>query len=604
MASFARVSKQTTPTRAPGASPLGVDSGAVGEGRGGARGQVARRGWDKGKTAPQLADADDQRARGNVGAADDVYRQILDQDPDNGEAHLGLAMVLLTVGRPELAMPHFVKACAATPASHASHHGLGMGLRALGRVEEAASAFRRALALEAASPASLAGLGSCLKFLGRFEESVEYLKQVVHYLPNSPGDWSNLGVTYKEWGRFREAIDCLVRALDLSPDHAELHFNLGNIFLSAGLYSAAALSFNDAVERDPRHVRAFTNLGVAYREQGRLEDAIACFSTAIDLNPAYVDAHWNRSLALLMSGDYAAGWAGYEWRRVLPRFAVRRLAQPEWDGSVLAGRTLLIHTEQGLGDTVQFLRYIGLVRERCIDASGGQIHVECSAALIPLLSHSAIDELCIAGDGQADCDVQAPLMSLPGLLEPDPAKAAYLIPYLGADPSLTRLWADRLSAYPGMRIGVCWQGNPDYAADQRRSIPLGAFAPISRLRGVHLVSLQKMPDASPLPVERGVALIDPGADFDASHGAFMDSAAVMANLDLVITVDTAVAHLAGALGVETWLLLADVPDWRWGLSGETTPWYPSLRLFRQPSAGDWPSVFAQILQQLSDRVSP
>ncbi|MHA1113337.1 MAG: tetratricopeptide repeat protein, partial [Alphaproteobacteria bacterium] len=395
----------------------------------------------------------------------------------------------------------------------------------------------------------------------------------------------------------REAIDCLARAVAIAPAQPELHYNLGNAFLAADLFGEAQGSFENCLRLAPDHSRARTNLGIAFKEQGRLDQARTCFSDVIARDPAFADAHWNRALARLAAGDYAAGWAGYEWRRKLPGFPVRKLAAPEWDGSALDGRTLLVHSEQGLGDTIQFARYMALIRR-----GGGTVRLEVPDILVPLLSGlDGVDDLRAHGPGAngGDFDMQAPLMSLPGLIAPDPAETGAEAPYLRAAPDLVDLWGERLGPHAGLRVGLCWRGSPAYAADRRRSLPARHLAPLARIDGVRLISLHK-PDGDGAAAS-GLAMVEPGPDFDTAHGAFMDSAAIIAHLDLVVTSDTAIAHLAGALGAEVWVMLAKVPDWRWGLAGETTHWYPNMRLFRQPEAGDWTAVVERIAADLEER---
>jgi len=273
-----------------------------------------------------------------------------------------------------------------------------------------------------------------------------------------------------------------------------------------------------------------------------------------------------------------------------------RASGPLWDGAPLAGRRLLLRAEQGLGDTIQFARYARAA------ARSGPVALECPAALARLLSQSGLCEAVVARGEDVAFDVEAALMSAPFLLDPGLECAGGMVPYLSAEPDRVCRWARRLDAARGLKVGVCWQGNPAYRADRVRSIPLARFLPLAGIPGVTLVSLQKGPGADQLaglPSDSGI--MDFGAALDEGSDAFVDTAAVMANLDLVVTSDTAAAHLAGALGIETWLALAFAPDWRWGRAGETTPWYPAMRLFRQGAPGDWDGVFAKIARELAAR---
>jgi hypothetical protein len=273
---------------------------------------------------------------------------------------------------------------------------------------------------------------------------------------------------------------------------------------------------------------------------------------------------------------------------------------PPWDGSPLDGRTILVHAEQGLGDTMQFLRYVPLVRRR-----GGRVILVCQPPLMRLLSRvPGIERLVAWGEPLPEYDVQVPLMSLPGLfgttLETVPAE----VPYLDAEPALVEAWRHRLGSYAGFQVGIVWQGNPRFRFDRLRSIPLAQFAPLARVPGVHLLSLQKGPGRDQLAALPGsFPVTDLGHQLDETTGAFLDTAAVMKNLDLVITSDTVAAHLAGALGVPVWVALHDVPDWRWLLDREDSPWYPTMRLFRQTRPGQWEEVFERIAAALHRRLA-
>jgi hypothetical protein len=407
--------------------------------------------------------------------------------------------------------------------------------------------------------------------------------------------WSNLGLAYKDWGRHHEAVASLERATALAPGQSELHYNLGNGLLAAGRPEAAEASFRAALTREAGHARAMVNLGTAQKEQGRLDEAIATLRGAVAARPEDADAHWNLALALLMAGDWDQGWREHEWRRRLPGFPVERLDGPEWDGAPLAGRTLLVHAEQGLGDAIQFVRFA-----RIVPRHGGRVVLRCQPRLARLLSSAeGIDEVTTTDGPMPGHDVQIPLMSLPGRLgeAPDPA------PYIAPEPALARDWAARLGDEGGLGIGIGWQGNPDYAADRRRSIPLAMFAALAELPGVSLHALQKGPGREQIAGwPAGMALRDLGGELYRGPDAFVDTAAVLAALDLVVCSDTALAHLAGAMGVETWLLLPRPPDWRWGLAGETTHWYRAMRLFRQDAPGDWGGVFDRVTGALRERV--
>jgi hypothetical protein len=328
--------------------------------------------------------------------------------------------------------------------------------------------------------------------------------------------------------------------------------------------------------------------------QGRLEESIASYDHALRLQPNSASAHWNRALALLLAGDYERGWPKYEWRWKRKAAKPRPFRQPQWDGSPLEGRTILLWCEQGLGDAIQFVRFAQTVKQ-----NGGRVILECPGILLRLFaSVPGVDELVAEGTALSTFDVQAPFMSLPAILGTTLATIPADVPYLTADPELVARWRSRLESLPGFKIGIAWQGNAHHKWDRHRSIPLAKFAPLAEVPGVRLISLQKGPGTDQLKsFTKHYPVTDFGDELDAS-GAFTDTAALIRSLDLVITTDTALAHLAGALGAPVWLALSTVVDWRWLLDREDTPWYPTMRLFRQRTLGDWDFDFERMAVQL------
>ena len=323
----------------------------------------------------------------------------------------------------------------------------------------------------------------------------------------------------------------------------------------------------------------------------------------------------------MLLGDYEQGWPEYEWRWTQPGFTRRQFTQPAWDGSDLAGRSILLYAEQGLGDTLHFIRYAPLVSQR-----GGKVIVECQPALVRLLKGvEGIDKLIAESSPLPPFDVQAAMFSLPAIFHTTVGTIPATVPYLHADPKLIDKWRHELnsrSRQPGgtvattrsgparqagptgaFKVGIAWQGSPTYGYDNLRSIPLEKFARLTQIEGVQLISLQKGPGSEQLGAVQGrFPVMDLGKQLDETSGPFMDTAAVMKNLDLVICSDTAVPHLAGALGVPVWVALPYVPDWRWLLECEDSPWYPTMRLFRQTQDGKWDDVFERIAAALKKKL--
>ena len=299
------------------------------------------------------------------------------------------------------------------------------------------------------------------------------------------------------------------------------------------------------------------------------------------------------------SGDFEKGWSEYEWRWRCSTVLPRPFPQPLWQGEPLDGRTILLHAEQGLGDTLQFVRYAPMVKQR-----GAEVIVSCQKPLLSLLkSCPGIDSLLPQASVVPQFDVQASLMSIPSIFGTTLATIPSEVPYLSANADLAEHWRERLRSLQGFKIGINWRGRPGNPSERHRGIPLRAFAPLARLPGVRLISLQKGPGWEEIAAAaENVPVVDLGRALDEAAGPFMDTAAIMHNLDLVITSDTVIAHLAGALGVPVWVALPFVPDWRWLLEREDSPWYPTMRLFRQKRPGEWDEVFERIAAAVGERI--
>ena len=329
--------------------------------------------------------------------------------------------------------------------------------------------------------------------------------------------------------------------------------------------------------------------------QGKLDGAAACCRRALELKPDFAEAHLQQSLLSLVTGDFQRGWTEYEWRWKDKQWQRRNFSQPLWDGQRLEGKTILLHAEQGLGDTIHFVRYVPQVKQR-----GGTVIVECPKPLLSLLTSGAgIDRLVGRGEELPPFDLQAPLLSLPGIFRTSLETIPADVPYLFADPGLVEHWRRELGSIAGFKIGIAWHGSPKHPNDRNRSIPLASFEPLARCSRVRLLSLQKGTGAEQL---QDLAGRIPVADVGSRLDDFRDTAAVLVNLDLVIACDTAVAHLAGALGVPVWVALPFTADWRWLLDRSDSPWYPTMRLFRQRQPGDWPGVFEDIKAELAARL--
>ena len=534
-------------------------------------------------------------ALGRRDEAEKRFRQALRLKPDEGEATARLGVLLAVAGRLDEAIALLKQAAVLRPTDAAVHQNLGVALAQQRKPEEAARALAEAVRVKPDYAEAFYNLGNVLQTMGRREEAMAKYQEAVRLRPKYGEAFNNLGLLLTEAGRHGEAAVLLQQAVRLRPQAAEGHNNLGLAYTSLGRFAEAEGCFREALRLDPGYVEGHNNLGSVYKEQGRLEEALACYDLALRFDPQSASTRYNRSLALLQNGDYEEGWKEYEWRWKRKQAARRAFRQPRWDGSSLEGRTILLWCEQGLGDAIQFVRYAPLVKAR-----GGCVVLECPAFMMPLFSSCAgIDALVGEGTPHPDFDVQAPLMSLPGLLGTTLETVPADVPYLHAEQARVEKWRMRLESVSGFKVGVAWQGNPRHPWDRWRSFPLWKLESLAAVEGVRLVSLQVGAGTEQLQALDGrFPVEDMGKGFNAEGGAFMDSAAVMKNLDLVVTADTAAAHLAGALGVRVWVALAAVTDWRWMTAREDTPWYATMRLFRQTILGDWDGVFERIRDDL------
>lgn len=432
---------------------------------------------------------------------------------------------------------------------------------------------------------------------GRPADAEKIYRELLESEPGNANGWCFLGLAFQDQGRHEEAIAAYHRALKLSPRFTIALNNLGNTYQSLCRFSEAIACFDSALEIEPDYVNALKNKGTALTWAGRLEAAEECYGEGLVLAPDDPELHKNLGIIRLLQGRFAEGWSGYEWRWRTGEMGSQDLATPRWDGQSLEGKTILLTAEQGFGDTIQFVRYAAVLKNRYDDC---RVVVACQNELLPLLGSfqgaDLVVDRAIRPFPEHDCF--CPLLSVPAVIEEREETIPGDGPYLGVDEKLVVEWGKRLSPYQGFRIGVVWQGNPKHQADRRRSFSLGELGPLATLSGVDLFSLQKGEGKNQIDLQKGhVEVTDLGAELE----TFTETAAVLRNLDLLVTADTAIAHLAGALGAPVWLALPKVPDWRWLLEREDTPWYPGMRLIRQHEAGNWADVFERIAEELLEK---
>jgi tetratricopeptide (TPR) repeat protein len=542
--------------------------------------------------------------RQNLGELDEAVRclqQAISLEPNNGEWHFNLGNAFLASEKHAESVEAFQRCLQLNPRHVGALSNLGNALRKLDRLEEAELSLRRALDLEPSLTVALHNLGCVLYSQNRYQESVTVLRQAIGVDPNLADVYNDLGISLHRLGQLPESIAVYRRGLELNPQWPEALSNLGAALTDLGQLDEAVSRLEQAVALKPELVSAHLSLGNALKDQGRLEQAIACYDRVLDM-PATRDlaaAHWNRALAMLLQGDLARGWREYEWRWQWKEFKTkaRDFPQARWQGEDLAGRTILITSEQGLGDMIQFVRYVPMVAQR-----GGRVLLECERGLMRLVRGVAgVERLVRVGEAPADFDLHCPLMSLPLAFSTTLETIPNQSPYLRADVQLVEKWRQRMAGDDSrMKVGLVWAGNPAHRHDHLRSLPsLELLKPLASAKGMKFYSLQKGVAAEEVRKSSfGLELVDWSKDLS----DFAETAALIANLDLVIAPDTAIAHLAGAMGKRVWTMLPFSSEWRWLLQREDSPWYPTMRLFRQDRPRGWSGVVDRLSHALEHRV--
>ena len=521
------------------------------------------------------------------------YRSALELRPGFADGHFNLGNALDDLGRYEAAVASYRSALALKPGFAEAHNNLGSALSHLERHEEAIASCRSALALRPGFAEAHNNLGRALNDLKRYDEAIGSCRSALALKPDFAEAYSNLGSALNNLKRHEEAIASCRQALAIQPGLAEAHSNLGAALSAVDRHEEAIASCQRALAIKPELADAHNNLGNALNACNRHEEAIAIYQRALALQPDLAEAHLNQSFALLAIGDFEHAWKEYEWRWLTREFErLPKFKQQPWRGAGdLSGKRILLHNEQGFGDTLQFVRYVPLVAAR-----GARVVLEVQRPLKALAgSVAGVDEVVAEGEALPGFDYQCPLLSLPLAFGTTLQSIPGEVPYLHPAPDRVAKWRALLGERTGLRIGLAWSGNRNQKNDHNRSIGLARLLPLLSVPGVRFVGLQKELREEDVEVLGKV----PGfTHLGEQLEDFADTAAAVSLLDLVITVDSAVAHLAGALGRPVWVLLPFAADWRWLLEREDSPWYPSARLFRQPKIGDWDSVIARLREEL------
>lgn len=557
------------------------------------------------KLKPDFADAHNNLGvvnamMGRRAEAIEHFREVVRLRPDDADAANNLGNALREENQLDDAVEQLRNALRLRPHNAAALHNLGLALHDQGKLEESIEQFAQAVRLRPDFANAHSDLGMVLAKLKRWDEAAAHFQQVIRLRPDQPDGLIQLGAVLRELGQLDESAERLRQAARMKPDDAALHSSLGLTLQMLGKLAESEERLRIAVKLDPKHADARNNLAITLAQLCRFPEAINQYDEAIRLQPEQAIFRRNRALAWLTLGDFEKGWPEYEQRWKCPGFTERDYPQPRWHGEPLSGKTILLYAEQGLGDTLQFIRYARFVKR-----PGATVIAEVQPALARLLAKiEGVDRIVPQGEALPRFDVHCPLLSLPGVFQTIVETIPSKTPYLFADPERAEFWRRELEPLSGFKVGICWQGNPKQGSDRLRSIPLIHFAALARLQGIQLFSLQKEPAADQLR-ELGEAfpIIDLAKRLDLSGGAFLDTAAVMTHLDLVITCDTAIAHLAGALGLPVWMALCAAADWRWLEHREDSPWYPTMRLFRQSKLGRWDDVFERMADELRRKIA-
>jgi Flp pilus assembly protein TadD len=511
-----------------------------------------------------------------------------------GRAHYDRAQVRASQGDVRGAALAYEAAVRFVPDFAEAHSNLGNLYLQSGRHDDALRAFATAIRVKPDLAPVYCNLAAVLIDLGLCDEAIAASQTALRLAPDLYEAHVNLYQAYRRSGRAREALASARRAAELRPN-PQAYVNLGDAASNLDAFDLAFDADRRALALDATCAEAHSNLGALYHLTGHYAEAIAACETAIALRPDFVEPHVNLALSLLIRGDFARGWDEYVW---MWRLLARGGAYPYfdrvtlWNGEKFVGRSLLITLDQGFGDAIQMVRYLPAVKAR-----GGRVILEVRAALALLFADlPGVDELHVHSDvviPADEVDLQVPILGLPRALATDLGTIPAPIVYLRAQPERIERWRSRLESPARLRVGILWAGNPDYKYNRRRSCHLEDFAALGGIDGIAWFGLQKGRDEERRSC--GLLTLDPlGADIS----DFADTAAILTHLDLVIATDTAIVHLAGAMGKPVWTLLAFAADWRWLLGRADSPWYPTMRLFRQPAAGDWNSVFATVAYEL------
>jgi tetratricopeptide (TPR) repeat protein len=539
-----------------------------------------------------------QREVGRLEEALISYDKALTIKPDYADVACNRGMALQDLKRPEDALASYDRALAINPNHAEAACNRGLALQDLKRPEEALTSYDKALAIKPDYAEAAFNRGNALMDLGGPEQALASYDKALKVRSHDAKALNNRGAALKKLGRLGEALESYDKALAIKPDYADALNNRGIALKGLERPGEALESLDKALAIEPDHTDALYNRGLTLKELKLLDKALDSFDKALAVKPGFAEAAFSKSLCLLLKGCFENGWPLYESRKKIAEnashFSSRSFPQQLWSGqNSLVGKTLFIYWEQGLGDTIQFCRFAKLAEQR-----GAKVVFSAQNRLHRLLrTLSPAIEFIDEKQAPVEFDYYCPLLSLPLAFQTTLDNIPGETPYLRAEPDRVLKWRDRLGV-EGFKIGIAWQGSKN-KVDAGRSFALQEFLGVSQIPNVRLISLQKSNGEHLRDLPQGMAIESLGEDFDSGADAFLDTAAAMGNLDLIVTCDTAVAHLAGSLGRPVWVALKHVPEWRWMMDRSDSPWYPTVRLFRQRARGDWKGVFSEIENELA-----
>lgn len=520
------------------------------------------------------------------------FDRAIQMQPNSADAHSNMGLAMMDLGQVDQAERYVARACQLGPNRADLHLKLCMIRHTQGNPHGAVMAGQKAVELVPDSAEAWSNLSIALAGAKKHDQALEAANRAMQIAPGNAAIQANVGYVHERAGRLDQAEAAYLKAIEIEPNFSQPHRSLAAMYDGMDRVDESIARIQKSLELSPRDPEGWTNMSGLKRRARDYDGALAAAERAVQINPSNPNAHGNLGLSLLALGQYERGFAEYEWRWRCDNFTTpaREFSQPMWDGSDPTGRIIFVHSEQGFGDMLQFARYVPMLAER-----GATVYFEAAIPLRSLLQKlTGVAKVITAGTRPPDFDLHIPLLSLPRIFKTTFDTIPSNVPYITVDEARHAHWKAKIQAAgEGFKVGIVWAGN--VKPDVGRTCPIAHFAPLAAIDGVTFVSLQKRetPPSMEAPPE-GMRFVDVSADLK----DFADTASAMANLDLILTIDTAAAHLAGALGRPTWTLLPWAADWRWLNDRSDSPWYPTMRLFRQPARGDWDSVVNQIAEEL------